>query len=148
MLSRALRAFVVAAGHVDLQQEAVGFIAPRRRGELLEVGFESHDRIVKRVERKLVGQLGVVEEGVLLDVEVKFRRGGRLEGLLGPRTITHFEVAIGHVVGGILSEFIFPVRREGGSRRHASRQGGSACSPLGRQTRGCDPDRPPSCQLR
>ena len=103
---------VVAAGHVDLQQEAIGFITPRRRGELLEVGLESHNRIVKRVERKFVGQLGVVEEGVLLDVKVKLRRGSCLEGLLGPCTVAHFEVAIGHVVGGVLGEFIFAVRRK------------------------------------
>ena len=97
---------------MDLQQEAVGFVASRRRGELLEVGFEGHDRIVKGVERKLVGQLGIVEEGVLLNVKVKLRRRSRLEGLLGPCTVAHLKVAVGHVIGGVLGEFIFAVRRE------------------------------------
>ena len=104
---------VVSAGHVHLQQEAVGFIASGRGGELLEVRFKGHNGVVKRVERQFVGQLGVVEERVFLNVEVKVRRGCGFEGLLRPCPIAHLEVAIGHVVGRVLGQFVFAVRGKG-----------------------------------
>ena len=42
--------FVVAGGHVHLQQEAVGFVATFGRGERVEVILKRHQRVVERVE--------------------------------------------------------------------------------------------------
>ena len=103
------RGLIVLGLQVHVQQELISLVPPGRVRVGLEVVLERVDGFVIGVQAQVVGQLGIVEEGIFGHLRILGDIVRLLEGGACVVLLAELQVAIGHVVGGELGQTVVAI---------------------------------------
>ena len=71
---------MVARGQVDIEQESIGLVSAWAVRIFFQVLFKCGNGVIERVEVRLKGEFGLIEQGVFPDLEVVVHGGSLFKG--------------------------------------------------------------------